>query len=138
MTAEQDARNAYDAFRIRVERLASEVTLGMRCRVIVGHDQEHTPGRLYLQIECIRRDVITGEDGPGYSGKAYLSPHATDSELLQTMFGLYKGYWEHEARENFEWRGRRIYGPHMDARVLWENARRVDYRSASHEEDRAR
>ncbi|QDH91660.1 hypothetical protein QDA01_gp29 [Microbacterium phage Cinna] len=138
MTAEQDARNAHDLFRVRVERLASEVRLGMQCRVIVGHDAEHEPGRLYLQIECYRRDVITDEMGFGYGGKAYLSPHATDSELIQTMFGLYKGYWEHEARENFEWRGRRVFGPHISTEALWDVATRVDVRSARHVEDRAR
>ncbi|QHB37072.1 hypothetical protein QDA00_gp31 [Microbacterium phage Matzah] len=138
MSAEQDARNAHDLFRIRVERLAAEVRLGMQCRVVVGHDSEHEPGRLYLQIECYRLDVIAQEMGFGYGGKAYLSPHATDSELIQTMFGLYKGYWEHEARENFEWRGRRVFGPHISTEALWDVARRVDVRSARHVEDRAR
>ncbi|QDH93321.1 hypothetical protein QC999_gp29 [Microbacterium phage Cressida] len=138
MSAEQEARNAHDAFRVRLERLAGQVQLGMQCRVIIGHDTEHEPGRLYFQIECYRRDVITDEMGFGYGGKAYLSPHATDSELIQTMFGLYKGYWEHEARENFQWKGRRVFGPHISTEALWDIATRVDVRSARHVEDRAR
>ncbi len=119
----------------RLYALADQVELGMGCEVVIGQDQEHDPGRFYFQIKCWRKDVITGEMGWGYGGKAYLSPHATDSELLQTLFGLYKGYWEHEARENFEWRGRRVFGPHISTEAMWEVARRVDLRSANHVED---
>ncbi|QGJ88934.1 hypothetical protein PBI_TEAMOCIL_83 [Microbacterium phage Teamocil] len=129
---------ALDAFRVRLEHIVNNIALGMNCRVIIGHDEEHLPGRLYFQIECYRRDVITEEMGYGYGGKAYLSPHATDSELIQTAFGLYKGYWEHEARENFEWRFRRPFGPHISTEALWDVARRVDVRSAKHVEDRPR
>lgn len=122
-------------FVSRIYLLADEVELGMGCELVIGQDPENEPGRFYYQIKCWRKDVITGEMGWGYGGKAYLSPHATDSELLQTIFGLYKGYWEHEARENFKWNGRRIYGPHIDAKALYEAATHLDYRSANHVED---
>lgn len=128
-------------FLKRLQRLAGEVELGMECVVKIGRDtiridsKTSAAGRYYFQIACYRRDVITGEMGWGYGGKAYLSEHSTDSELLQVIFGLYKGYWEHEARENFMWRGRRIFGPHISSEALWEIARRVDYRSAHHVED---
>lgn len=124
-----------DDLRARLGRLVGEIDLGMNSRVIIGHDDENTPGRWYLQIECWRRDVITGEMGYGYGGKAYLSPHATDSELVQTAFGLYKGYWEHEARETFVWRGRRVFGPHIATEALWDVAERTDARSAQHADD---
>ncbi len=123
-----------NAFLNRLNALVEEVTLAENFTVLIGQDVGER-GRYYFQIECYRKDVITGEMGFGYGGKAYLSPHATDSELLQTIFGLYKGYWEHEARESFEWRGRRIYGPHISAEALWGIARKVDVRSARHEED---
>jgi hypothetical protein len=127
-----------DIFYDRLARIAGEILLGMDCEVLIGHDGENTPGRFYFQIECYRKDVITGEFGYGYGGKAYLSPHMTDSELVQTVFGLYKGYWEHEARETFVWRERRVFGPHISTEALWEVARRVDVRSARHVEDRVR
>lgn len=129
-------------FLERLERIAASIQLGMECEVKIGHDDEHEPGRFYFQIKCWRRDVISGEFGYGYGGKAYLTPHATDSELIQTVFGLYKAYWEHEARETFvlvnsAGEGRRPFGPHIDTWALWDVARRVDVRSARHVEDRA-
>lgn len=125
-----------ETFADRLRRIRSEIQLGMNCTVEIGQDTEHEPGRFYFQIRCWRQDTITKEMGYGYGGKAYLSPHATDSELIQTVFGLYKGYWEHEARETFIWRDRRPFGPHISTEALWEVARRVDVRSAKHVEDR--
>lgn len=124
-------------FLSRLESIVDDIELGMDCIVLIGQDKENTPGRFYFQIRCYRRDVITGTYGYGYGGKAYLSEHATDSELIQTVFGLYKGYWEHEARENFKWRGRRPFGPHISTEALWDAAPRVDVRSAHHVEDKA-
>jgi hypothetical protein len=130
-----------EAFDLRLFHIAESIKLGMDCSLIVGHDDENTPGREYLQVCCWREDTITGEMGMGYGGKAYLSEHMTDSEIIQVAFGLYKGYWEHEARETFillnsAGEGRRPFGPHIDTWVLWDVAKRVDVRSARHVEDR--
>lgn len=120
----------------RLDRIVEDVDLAEHFAIIIAQDGEHEPGRFYFQIQCWRKDAITGEMGMGYGGKAYLSPHATDSELVQTIFGLYRAYWEHEARETFSWRGRRVFGPHISTEALWDVARRVDVRSARHVEDR--
>jgi hypothetical protein len=124
-----------EEFIDRLIRIADDIELGMECTIRIGRDEEIPEGRYYFQIECVRRDAITGEMGVGRGGKAYLSQYATDNELVQTVFGLYKSYWEHEARETFTWRGRRVFGPHIDTAALWEIARRVDVRSAQHQED---
>jgi hypothetical protein len=126
-----------ETFPQRLAEIVREIELGMACEVIYDQDKEIENGRFYFQIMCYRRDTITGDMGWGYGGKAYLSPHATDSELIQTIFGLYKAYWEHEARETFIWRGRRPFGPHIATEALWEVAKRVDVRSARHVEDRS-
>lgn len=126
-----------DPFLLRLRGIVAQVELGMECSVVIGRDEENDPGRFYFQIMCWRMDVISKEMGHGFGGKAYLSPHATDSELVQTIFGLYKAYWEHEARENFYWKGRRVFGPHMDVNAVWEVATRIDARSAQHVEDKA-
>lgn len=123
-----------ETFDERLARIISEIELGMNCEVRLGVSAE---GRRFLQIKCLRMDVITKEMGFGYGGKGYPSEYASDSEIIQMIFGLYKGYWEHEARETFEWRGRRPFGPHISTEALWSVARKVDLRSQSHEEDRA-
>lgn len=117
----------------RLTRIVREISLGMQCGVVVGYSEERDEH--YVQIKCWRMDVITKEMGYGYGGKAWPSKHATDSEIIQMIFGLYKGYWEHEARETFEWRGRRPFGPHISTEALWSVARQVDVRSAKHVED---
>lgn len=124
-----------ETFLDRLVRISGDVTLAENFGVIVDQDKKDSNGRYYFQITYWRKDVITGEMGFGYGGKAYLSEHASESELVQTIFGLYKGYWEHEARETFQWKGRRVFGPHISTEALWDVARRVDIRSARHVSD---
>ncbi|QED11871.1 hypothetical protein SEA_MASHLEY_54 [Microbacterium phage Mashley] len=128
-----------ESLESRLRRIIAHIELGMQCEVRLSCDVDL---RWFVQIQCYRLDVITGELGFGYGGKAYPSEHATDSEIIQMIFGLYKGYWEHEARETFllkndEGEGRRPFGPHINTWALWDIARRVDVRSAKHVEDRA-
>ena len=124
-----------EKFVQRLHEIADMVELGDNFHIVVAQDHEIPEGRMYFQIKFWRKDVITKEMGWGYGGKAYLSPHATRNELVQTIFGLYKSYWEHEARESFLYRGRRVFGPHMDVDAVWTVARKVDVRSAQHKED---
>jgi hypothetical protein len=116
----------------RLQRIADDdIELGMNCSVRVDEDAKGP----FVQIVCWRKDVITGEMGYGYGGKAYPSEHATLSELVQVIFGLYLRYWEHEARETFEYKGLRVFGPHISVEALMTVARKVDIRSARHVED---
>lgn len=129
---------AYETPQEMIDRyfaIASEVKLAEYFKVIVAQDKEKPFGRWYYQITFQRIDVITGVWGTGYGGKAYLSPHASDNELVQTIFGLYKGVWEHEARESFQWNDRRVFGPHIATQALWDVAKRVDVRNAKHMDD---
>lgn len=125
-----------ETLHTRLRRIRDSIKLGMNCDIRIGSE-----GRgLFVQIRCYRMDVITKEMGYGFGGKAYPSEHATDSEIIQMIFGLYKGYWEHEARETFELRNeegeyRRPFGPHIDTWALWSVARKVDVRSQRHVED---
>lgn len=117
-----------ESFTQRLLRIVAEVQLAENFEVLIKKDDIRDSGRYYFQIQCYRKDVVTGEMGYGKGGEAYLSPFATDSELVQTIFGLYKGYWEHEARETFEWRGRRVFGPHIATEALWDIALRTNAR----------
>lgn len=105
-----------------------DVSLPKGFELLLKPDAEHSEGRWYFQIKAWRADTFTGEMGWGYGGKAYLSPHACESELVQTAWGLFQGYVIHEAREGFQWRGRRVFGPHISTQALWEVAERTDYR----------
>lgn len=131
----EDRKAAGESHEERLHRLVGQIELGMKCKVRLEFDE--TRGEWFVQIKCLRPDAITGIEDWGYGGKAWPSPHASDSEVLQMIFGLYKGYWEHEARETFVLRDRRPFGPHIDTWALWSISKLVDVRSQRHEEDRA-
>lgn len=130
-----DAKWADLAFEQRLFRVRAEVGLPENMLLLVKRDNPSAGGRWYFQIEAERPDTFTGEMGVGRGGKAYLSPHATQSELVQCAFRLLLSYVEHEARESFTWRGRRVFGPHIDVQAHWDVARRIDARSQSTEEN---
>lgn len=115
-------------FPSRLAQIRSEISLPESMELLIGRDQAETGGRYFFQIQALRPDAFTGALEHGRGGKAYLSPHATRSELVQTVFGLMLAYLEHEARESFTWRGRRVFGPHIDVQAHWDVARRVDVR----------
>ncbi len=50
--------------------------------------------------------------------KWYVSPHSTESELVQTIFKAIITAFEHEVREKFLYRGKPIFGPHFDVNEL--------------------
>ena len=52
--------------------------------------------------------------------KWYVSPHATKSEIVQTVLKAVLTAEEHEAREKFTYQGRPIYGPHLSVDRLVE------------------
>lgn len=51
-----------------------------------------------------------------------LSRHAVKDEVVLTAFKSVLTAVEHETRELFLYRGRRILGPHMNVDILWEVA----------------
>ena len=121
-------RLAKHEFLERVEKTAGEIGLPPGMRLIVEFDKTDPDGRVYMQVECDRPDTFTGVMGVGRGGKAYLSPHMTDSELVRRAFALVLAYVEHEAREGFTWRGRRVFGPHISVEALWDAAETLDAR----------
>jgi hypothetical protein len=58
-----------------------------------------------------------------------LSTFMTKSELVQTAFKAVMTASEHEIRETFTYKGRRIFGPHFDVEALWSIAGKVDVRA---------
>lgn len=57
-----------------------------------------------------------------------ISEHMTRSEVTQTALKAVLTAIEHEAREQFLYQGKAIYGPHLDPDALLEVADRVDVR----------
>lgn len=80
----------------------------------------------YLQVS------FTGCDGTQWSGRKWkLSDHMTKSELVQTALKAVLTAEEHESREQFRYKGRTLFGPHLDVDALLEIADRVETRPSA-------
>lgn len=85
-------------------------------------------GRLYLQVQFIAPDSVTGIPEHQYCRKWYLSPYMTKQEVVRTAYKAYEGAVLHEMQEKFLYRGRQIYNPHTNVDSLWEVANEIDKR----------
>jgi hypothetical protein len=63
-------------------------------------------------------DSYTGKVERQQTRKWILAPGMTDSEIVQTMFKLAATSMEHRLREHFQYKGKRIFGPHFDVEDL--------------------
>lgn len=72
----------------------------------------------YLQIAYTEADVETGQPQEHHGRKWYVSRHATRGEVVQTALKAALTSAEHQVREHFLYKGRRIFGPHFDLDAL--------------------
>lgn len=72
----------------------------------------------FLQIRMLECCHVTGELGWQAGRKWMLSEHMTDSEVVQTALLAVLTAEEHEAREQFHFEGKAVFGPHHDVRAL--------------------
>lgn len=117
------------AFIKRVQEIVADIDYrpdGYRWRIEV--DNNDPDGRVFIQLEHYRPDTFTGEMKWGGGGKSYLSPYMTVSEIVRRALGAAIAYEEHEVREEFKYKGVRIFGPHIDVEALVEVAERLDVR----------
>ena len=98
---------------------------GTKFQIFYG-DHERS---IWVQVGTERPDTYTGQMEIGKGGKAYLSPHATDDETVKKIFGLCISYVEHETREGFQYKGRRVFNPHASLEALYSIALKSNYRS---------
>ena len=86
-------------------------------------------GRQYLQVRFKAPDTMAPDDAIEQRGrKWFLSEHMTKSEVVQTALCAVLACVEHEAREEFRYIGKPIFGPHFDVDALWGICDRLDQR----------
>lgn len=73
---------------------------------------------LYLQARLFRKDTDSEQRNWGQGAKYFLSPHMSTSEILRVALKACLSYAEHEVRESFKFKGKRIFGPHISASSL--------------------
>lgn len=84
----------------------------------------------YLQVQFLATDITNVNYFPGINcteitpntlqkgRKFYISRHATKQEVVLTAWLAVRLAIEHEAREQFLYKGRAILGPHIDLDAL--------------------
>jgi hypothetical protein len=67
-----------------------------------------------IQIQAEVPCAVTGEPQLHCGRKWHLSDRATPSDIVRTAFKAVVTWEEHEARENFRYRGVPVFGPHFE------------------------
>ena len=86
-------------------------------------------GRIHIRGGFEQPCAKSGELTVWLTRRWYISDKATRSEVVQTCLKIVLTAVEHEAREKFRYRGRAVYGPHIDVDALWEVCPREDGRT---------
>jgi hypothetical protein len=87
-----------------------------------------TTGLPVLQVQFTAPDSDTGVWGKQHGRKWLLSRHMVKSEIVSTALKAVLTAIEHEAREDFKYRGVAVYNSHTDVDALLEIADRQDVR----------
>lgn len=82
------------------------------------HLYDTSGNSLYMQIHFPSIDLETKESCVVHSRKWMISMHMTKSEIVQTALMATLAAIEHEARENFRYQGKSIFGPHYNVDIL--------------------
>lgn len=85
-------------------------------------------GRWFLQWRFDGPCAVTGVVEEQACRKWWLSEFMTDGELVQTAFMAAIAAEEHECREFFLYRGRRIFGPHIRLDALMQVCDQIEVR----------
>lgn len=98
---------------LRLEKLLARVKYRAGYEFRIGT----TSGMKYpfVQVGHWRKDAYTDQWEWGRGSKAYISEHATDSEIFQTLFNLAKAYEDDEVRRFLRVDDKRVFGlPALD------------------------
>ena len=69
----------------------------------------------------IKQESICNRDNKIYQSRGRkwnLSSHMTESEIVFTIWKAILTFTEHELREKFHYKGKRIFDPHIDVNAL--------------------
>lgn len=71
-----------------------------------------------VQVVFLDADIHGGEIEEQKGRKFYISPYMIEGEVVKTAFLAVMQAMEHEVREKFLYRGKRLLGPHIAIREL--------------------
>lgn len=74
----------------------------------------------YVQVTYFEPDVDTGKTALQKSRKWLVEPSATESDVVRTVYAAVSRSYAHVVSENFTYKGRRVFGPHVAIDALLE------------------
>lgn len=94
----------------------------LACRRVDGIPYDKSGPIHYWFIEAclIRKDTHHDTLERGYGGKNIFPHTYSVDNVIKRFFVAARDYSEHEVREAFKWRGKRVLSPHMPLETLWE------------------
>jgi hypothetical protein len=101
-----------------LKKRAREIRAVIRDVKYPGWRFEFSEQRFYIQGRFLAEHISTRKVEEQFTRKWYISAHATKNEIVQTCLKCVLAALEHEARENFRYKGAAIYGPHFDPDAL--------------------
>lgn len=85
---------------------------------------------IFIRVRFKAQDPATGYEQSWNGRKWVVSMHSTRSEIVQTCLKAVLTAEEHEAREQFMYCGKAIFGPHLDVDWMREHAGQLDARTS--------
>lgn len=79
---------------------------------------EETMGGFHLWISAMEKCTFSGELSLQEGRKWFISTRCTPSDVVRTAFKAVSTWAEHEAREEFKYKGVRVFSPHLDLNNL--------------------
>ena len=107
-------------------------------RVVSGFRYGRMGDGFFIQHWQMLPDCNTGVEEEQRGRKWYISSHASVGELVQSALMAVLVFEEHEAREGFEFRGRRLYGPHINISALYSASQEKERRDETNYADNGR
>lgn len=104
------------SFTDRIARIIDDV----QCPPYEFDFTENGGGTGFIRARLYRMDIDTGSMGWGMGSRYPVDGSMSDDTIVKRLFVACRDYAEHEVREAFLWRGRRVLGPHVPLQVLWE------------------
>lgn len=74
----------------------------------------------FVQACLWRADTDTGNEGWGFGSQLMILARMSTDEIVRKFFVAARDYSEHEVREAFTYKGKKILGPHIGVEDLWE------------------
>lgn len=97
----------------------------LEVRTISGYDENGSFDAWLLQVAYEEPDVDTGAMTTQRSREWLIRPSMSESEVVRTAYAAVTRSYMHVVAENFTYKGKRVFGPHVDVDALLEASERV-------------